>query len=53
MRKHETEKQKKERRERYLILRFFGICPRLAVIYRDWTDNKIKMICRGEAVPIR
>jgi hypothetical protein len=52
-RQHKTEMQKAERRERYSCLRACGISTRQAVLFRDWTNNKIAMICRGEAKPIR
>lgn len=52
-RQHKTIEQKKERLERYWLLRYSGIEPRKALIFRDWTDNKIAMIISGEAKPCR
>lgn len=52
-RKHETEAEKLDRRLRYNKLRKAGIDPRRALIFRDWTDNKIDLICQGIANPIR
>jgi len=51
MRPHKTKKEK--RRMAYRKLRRAGIEVRLAKIFRDWTDNKIQMICSGESKPIR
>jgi len=51
MRKHNTPKEKRARRKAYQKLRKAGIPVSCAIVIRDWTDNKIEMICRGEAEP--
>jgi hypothetical protein len=51
--KHETEEEKHLRRVKYNVLRINGISVRQAVIFRDWTNNKVLMILKGEAHPIR
>jgi len=52
-RHHDTDEEKEDRNLRYRLLRNSGIPPRLAHIFRDWTDNKIMKIALGEAQPIR
>ncbi|MBE3092768.1 MAG: hypothetical protein IMZ51_03810 [Chloroflexi bacterium] len=49
------ENEKKERRIKYKLIRMFrpDISLRKARIFRDWTRNKIIMICFKEANPVR
>jgi len=51
-RRHKTPTEKFLRRFYYSLLKASGISAREAAIFRDWTTNKIFMICRG-ARPIR
>jgi len=51
-RHHDTEEEKTDRNLRYRLLRNAGISSKKALIFRDWTDNKIMMIALGEANPI-
>jgi hypothetical protein len=51
--KHDTETQKKHRSFKYKLLREIAKCSvDEALVYRDWTDNKVLMILKGEAKPI-
>lgn len=50
-RQHHTKEEKEDRVRRYHKLVDAGIPPKCALRYRDWTDNKIQMICDGLAVP--
>ena len=50
---YETIEQKAVRRSKYFTLVMSGIPPEKARIFRDWTWPKVKMICLGEAHPIR
>jgi hypothetical protein len=51
MRKHNTPEEKLSRKLAYTRLREIGMIAKHAVRLRDWTDNKIDMICSGEAKP--
>ena len=52
-RKHYTYKQKLQRNCAYWLLRnVAGLDARKALKIRDWTDNKILLILKGEANPI-
>jgi hypothetical protein len=51
--KHETEEEKLHRKNKYWVLR--NICKLSshdAIVFRDWSDNKVAMIINGEAKPI-
>ena len=52
--RHETEEDKQRRKDKYwCLVNIAKIEPRKALIFRDWTDNKVRMILNGEAHPIR
>ena len=46
-RRHKTEQEKEIRRKMYKMLREAGLNSHEAQVYRDWTSNKIKLICSG------
>ena len=51
MRRHITPEEIEARRKAYQKLRKAGIAAKAARVIRDWTNNKIEMICKGEAKP--
>jgi len=51
-RKHKTEQEKEIRRKMYKMLKEAGLNSHEAQVFRDWTSNKIKLICSGEAKPL-
>jgi len=52
-RKHKTKQEKEIRKNMYKKLREAGCTCHEATVFRDWTSNKIELICKGEAKPLR
>lgn len=50
---HETPEQKFKRKMKYIELKEAGQSARRARIFRDWSLNRVRMICEGRADPIR
>ena len=50
--RHESYMEKQVRKLKYQILIAHGIPSDKATRYRDWTYNKVMMICKGEATPV-
>jgi len=51
MRQHNTLEEKQKRVECYHKLRLAGVPPVHARRIKDWTDNKIELVCSGIAKP--
>ena len=53
MRQHNTKEQKEQRKNAYWLLRNIAkLNVHDAMVFRDWSDNKIKMIIFEGAKPI-
>ena len=43
---HKTKREKLERKIAYAKLRSIGLCVNASRLIRDWTDNKIDLVCK-------